>query len=489
MKTAGSDTAGGESTMRGDEMMAPTLRLSRHSLASLILFISGSALTGIAYGLPDPMIVSAIMFVLCLGIIWSLAVTGPLERRALMISFCVCWFWAGVSSIYAEYFNDPSQNSLDAAYFLEMVTKGDAADLGVLELLFLQENGGAMLLWRSIYDAFSLLGFEKVRYVGVAANVAMVSLSAVVGVRMVKTIFGHDSARICRFILLFSSCGLFWMFAAIHLRDAAVLLAVSILTQYWVGFLASPRGATLCKLLIASVIAFVAFGMLRSEFVFVPIAMLAAGLMAIFMGSSDRKERKRILLWAIVVGIPLGTWLIIQVQSDLAQAFFRGRQTYNDLTAAESGQGSLGNSLIMNQPAPIRLVLGFVYLLVFPVPFWSGFLEHTAYHLFKSFHALYMYALLPLVYLSAIRVFRNRASIGTPVLFLLFVAGGFAISISYTSLENRHFGTFLVSLLVLATVTDLRNSVERAAYRALLGKFLCMVLLVHLAWGSLKAVS
>jgi hypothetical protein len=300
--------------------------------------------------------------------------------------------------------------------------------------------------------------------------------------------FGRDAERMQRFILLFSSCGLFWMFAALHLRDSAALLAVSLLTLYWIRFLAKPVNARLWRLGLASAIGFFAFGMLRTEFVFVPVALLVAGLLAIFQSSNNRAERRRMLLWAIFLGLPIAVWLIVQVQSDIIQAILRGRETYNDLTSAESDQGSLGNSLIMEQPLPLRLILGFVYLLVFPVPFWSGFQEQTAYHLFKSLHVLFMYGLLPLATLSAHHVFKSRSIIGSPSLFLILVVCGFALGISYTSLENRHFGAFLVSLLVLSVVLDPRNPLTRKYYRAVAGHFLAAVVLVHLAWATLKVI-
>lgn len=490
MEAAGGDMVSGKAGSTGRASQAvPEIRLSRGTLVCVLLFLGGSVAGIAAYGTTEPLLVAALVFGSCRALMGLFGASDPFDRRAFAISFCTCWFWAGVAAIYAEVLHDPSQNDLDAAYFFETVTKGDASKLGILDLVFLQENGGAMLLWRTIYDAFSALGFEKGRYIGVAANTAMVAFSAVAGTRMVEALHGRDPRRLRRFTFLFPACGLFWMFGAIHLRDSAVLLSVTLLTLFWVRFLAVPGKGNLWKLVAASAVGFLAFGMLRTEFVFVPVAMLMAGLAAIFMGSSDRASRRRMLLWAAVVGLPFAVWVVIQLQSDLVQALLHGQETYNDLTAAESSQGSLGNSLIMNQPAPLRLVLGFVYLLVFPIPFWSGIQGGTAYHLFKTLHALFMYGLLPLAALSAHRVIRERSTIGAPALFLLLVVIGFALSISYTSLENRHFGAFLVSLLVLCTIPDPDDPRTGTAYVSLARKFLSSVFLVHLAWGILKAAA
>ncbi len=479
----------GDAAIAGTAGYADGIRLSRWALISVLLFLGGSFAGIAAYATPEPLFVAGLIFWICRAAMAMLGTSGPLDKRAFAIAFCMCWFWAGISALYAEFLHDPSQNNLDAAYFFETVTKGDASSLSLLDLVFLQENGGAMLLWRSIYDAFSALGFEKGRYVGVAANSAMVAISAVAGIRMVEAVNGPDPRRARRFTMMFPACGLFWMFGAIHLRDSAVLLSTTLLTLFWTRFLAAPGTGNFWRLAAASAIGFLAFGMLRTEFVFVPVAMLFAGLAAIFMGSSDRAGRRRMLLWAAALGVPFAVWAAVRLQSGVIQAILRGRETYNDLTAAESARESLGNSLIMNQPVPLRLALGFVYLLVFPVPFWSGFKEGTAYHLFKSLHALFMYGLLPLAAAAAHRVIRDRSTIGAPALFLLLISIGFALVISYTSLENRHFGAFLVSLMALCTIPDPADPRTGRAYRSLARKFLSIVLFVHLAWGILKAVA
>lgn len=71
-------------------------------------------------------------------------------------------------------------------------------------------------------------------------------------------------------------------------------------------------------------------------------------------------------------------------------------------------------TLIVSQPLPIRLVLGSVYLFVFPIPVWSGFQLESAYPLFKSLNAIYFYFLLPFLVIS-FRVLWRDAFSRTPL--------------------------------------------------------------------------
>src|SRR5439155_25375399 len=121
-------------------------------------------------------------------------------------------------------------------------------------------GAGAVVLWRSVYDLFAAFGFEKERYIGVTVNVFLVAMSGVIGMKMTKVAFGDDIRRVQRFILLYSGCGIFWLFASIHLRDAAMLFVFSALAFYWLKYLRTPRPANAGWLVGVSLAAFVAFG-------------------------------------------------------------------------------------------------------------------------------------------------------------------------------------------------------------------------------------
>ena len=170
----------------------------------------------------------------------------------------------------------------------------------------------------------------------------------------------------------------------------------------------------------------------------------------------------------------------------LIEALSAGNQSYTDHSISQS-YDSFGNALIVRQALPIRLALGSIYLFVFPVPFWSGFQLESAYHLLKSLHVLYMYAVTPLFALTIWRIVRCPQRRTPAVLFLVLVVLGITAGAAYSSLENRHFGAILGLLLSVAVIPDLSEVKERILYRRLLMFFVGSVGTVHLAWLILKA--
>jgi hypothetical protein len=145
-------------------------------------------------------------------------------------------------------------------------------------------------------------------------------------------------------------------------------------------------------------------------------------------------------------------------------------------------------ALIVNQSLPIRLVLGSIYLFVFPIPFWGGFQLESVQAFFKSANVVFFYFVLPLLAISLLKLVRHKRSRSVSVLFLLFLSLGFTVAIAGTSLETRHFGAFLIPIFVIATMPDLRADNERLQYKQYLFVILSGVIVVHLAWVILKVM-
>src|SRR5439155_12263130 len=122
------------------------------------------------------------------------------ERGAFRLVFFICWFWAGVAAIYANWLNDAGQLTSDAWGFYALAAREIGSDVEQLEELTV--GAGAVVLWRTIYDAFAAIGFEKGRYIGVTINTFLVAMSCVIGVTMTMVAFGRDTRRVRRFIVL-----------------------------------------------------------------------------------------------------------------------------------------------------------------------------------------------------------------------------------------------------------------------------------------------
>ncbi|MBA3035506.1 MAG: hypothetical protein FP814_03335 [Desulfobacterium sp.] len=467
----------------------PIVRVPVSSITFWALWILGIAMLSnfVAYGSIQPIFIG-VFFLLIFMLLLSLkGVGGRDEVRAYLLVYSVCWFWAGITAVYAIFFNDPSQvSSGDAAHFFNLSTSDDFSGLGIKDFLGISEGSVAIVAWRFLYDVFSFIGFEKGRYIGVTWNITLVALSAVTGVKMIGIVFGQDRDRIRRFTITFALCGMFWLFAAIHNRDASILFAVSLLTYCWVRYLNDLSACNLLLLVVASLVAFMSFALLRAEFVFIPLAMLMAGLSAAVFSTKIRGSRNKILLMVVVLALPMSFYLISMTGGDLVKALLSGNQWYSDSASVESGTDSLGMTLIVNQPVLIRLIFGFIYMFIYPIPFWVGLQLGAAYQLLKSFHALFMYAIIPLFALSVWRIATLKKLRTMPLLFLLFIICGFTLSVAFTSLETRHQGAFLPSLLVIAMVPNLTAIRDRLSYRNLLVLFLIAMFFIHLDWIVLK---
>ncbi len=458
------------------------LRINR---VNLVLLSVGALITLYAYSNPLPLFAAAIFYCTVYVVLCLPKVGGTYERRIFTRVFAVGFVMASISAIYANYFFDASQLYSDAAGFFHLAA-GQAKGLNLFELQVLHEGSVAIVIWSAVYDIFADLGFPRERYVGVLVNVTAVAFTGVVALKMTKLVYGQSLDRYKRLSTLFGTCGLFWLFAAIHVRDSVVLLSITTLTYAWAYFLSKPGlGWPLLQIIACSLLIGLFLGFLRGEFVFVPIAMLGAGTAALLVGRKGSRSRM-IPYMLVFFGFAIVLGLLSSYGDIIYAVLLRGGEGYSEHAAEQHSADSLGMTLIINQPMPIKLALGTVYLFVFPIPFWSGFQLESAYALFKSFNVLFFYFLLPLLALAVRQLWQHKVQRTPVILFMLFLSIGFALAIAGTSLETRHFGAFLVPIFMLAMLPDLRSPVVRHNYRQLLMVLLGGVVLVHLTWVGLK---
>lgn len=463
---------------------APPEAPSRPDYALLTLFLlgTGTLLQILAYDSIGPLFAALLLFGMGSIILWFTGWGGAEGRTAFRLMLSVGWMCAGIAALYYA-FGDPAHAHRDAEHFFRLSAR-QSGGTTLEDLAVVTEGAGAVLMWRAVYDTFGALGFEKERYIGIAVNVLLVAFTAVVGVRIVAHAYDGDRVRMKRVMILTSLCGLFWLFAGIHMRDAAVLLGVSGLALAWIRYMAQPEVGRIGGVAAATIIAVVFFGFLRTEFLFVPIAMLAAAGAARVFDARMEGRRGRLLLLLAFVGIPVAGYLLTLAQSNLFETLMRANEMYSRAAGSQSSDDSLGMRLIVGAPLPMRLILGSAYLFIFPIPMWSEL--ESAYGLFKTCQAIFMYGFTPLYLLAVWRVLRRRSLRTASSLFLLFLTVGFTVAIAATSLETRHFGAFLIPMLAFAVIPDLRTAADRGAYVRLLTLLLCTMTIVHSAWALLK---
>lgn len=457
----------------------------RTNLLNLSLFGFGAFINAASYLSFAPVLLAVLFFGFFYIVLYLTPLGGVWERRIFTRVFLVGFFMAGVAAVYANQFQDQSQLYSDAGGFYEMAAISPLRYLPLIELERIHEGALAIKIWASVYDFFSFLGFQRDRYVGILVNVCAVALTGVVTLKMARLMYFFDTSRFKRLTLLFSLCGLFWLFAGIHLRDSVVLLAVTALAHTWLYFLHKPDlSYRLIVVTVSSLLAGAFFGFLRGEFIIVPIATAIAATAALMFGVQSR--RRFISYFLVIIGLGLSGWLLLNFSDAIQYTLSRGNQSYAEHAAEQHSVDSLGMALIVNQPMPVRVLLGSIYLFLFPIPFWKGFQLESAYNIFKSFNVLLFYFLIPLFVLSLHKIWEDKSIRSPKLLFLLLFSLGFTVAIAGTSMETRHFGVFLPPMFLLALLPDFSIRAVRVNYKRLLMLTFAGVVLVHLTWIAIK---
>lgn len=450
----------------------------------VVIFLFGCVLNALVYETVAPVILAMIYLVFGMGLLKVTASTSFYEKKIYFRTFAVGWFMAGIAAFYADILGDLSQIELDAGEFYIWASQ-KSEGMSLEDISRLTEGAGAIVLWREVYDAFTVIGFEKGRYVGVLVNVLAVAFTGVIAVKMARHIYGDHPARLQRLCLLFACCGMFWLFAGVHIRDGVVLFAVSALSHAWVLYLSKPGvGLRLFYFLLINLASIVGFTFLRADFALVPICMAICGAAAIMFNQTKRRDIETLVIFVLASGVLVGVWIVFNDQ--LLDLLVKGNIGYSEFSKDRSSEGSLGASLIVNQTIPFRLVFGSMYLFVFPVPFWSGFQLELVFNLFKSFNVIFFYFFTPLLVLSVWKLWMTRSPRTSSVLFLFFCTLGFTLAIAASSLETRHFGAFFTPMFVLALLPELRIPRERKLYGKLLFLYLSAIFILHALWATLK---
>lgn len=444
----------------------------------------GALLIIFAYASFSPIILAFFVFSTGWSLLFTFDAGGFYERRIFSKMFAIGLLALGVSSIYILYLGEYQP---DAVYFFDMSASLDSS-VSLFELNAKTNSAAAIFIWGYLYHFAALLGFPREQYVGVILNILIVAYSSVIALKIARLIYGFDPCRFKRLIIFYSSCGLFWIFAGMHLRDASLLLIITLLFYFWVRFLVKPgMNIELFKVVFMTLGCGLLIGLFRFQFLYVPVAVAIAGLASLINLQSLRRNF-RWLFWLIFFVITISAELFYFKIFENARTIFElTNQSYFEGDSAVNPSGSLGMALIVNQLMVIRLLLGSVYLFVYPIPFWSGFQLESAYSLFKAINVVFFYFVIPLFVITVGQLWRNKAERLPIFLFLLYVSVGFTLAVAGTSLETRHLGVFLAPLFVLLLLPDLRLPTVLRNYRKILVMVLGGVAVVHLLWFVLKS--
>lgn len=391
---------------------------------------------------------------------------------------------AGIAAYYALVLLDPYQLASDASSFFELSSRAGPAR-SLQDLQTITEGAGAVVLWSWFYDGAAALGFPREPYIGISVNVLLVALSAVICASSARHLYGDDKYRVDRLVLFFTVSGNMWLFAALHIRDASILLVIMLLCHSWIAYLSQLEHRKVVAAVLVTLVAMPVLEVLRAEFFYVPllIGVIALGSLNFSRGRGDNRF---ITLVSLIFGLVLAAIAVVAFGDQIQTMFLTGREGYTDLSLAEARSGSLGTALIVEQPTLIRIALGVPYLYYFPIPFWVGALDPTAIMLFKSLNAFSFYFISAFLFAGAYMIVTDKRLRSPAFLFALGVPLAFSVSIALTSLETRHLGVFLPLFFLVSLMPDFRETAQRKLLRFTFSLTLIAMLFIHLTWFVLR---
>lgn len=459
---------------------------------SLALFsiVVGGSLQGYANGAFDSLVVALMFFISGLGFMWMVFRGAFPEARAFIMTYTICILVGAIAQNYSlAAFGNP-QSTPDAFTFVSMISPNPP--FVTMEDVRRGFNSPlAVVLWQQVYKLTWWMNIDYGPHIAVMFNAMVVGITGGLTVNIARSLFGNDHWRLRRVGTLFALCGMFWLFGAILIRDG-ITTAVNLLFVWsLVRWLTRPGPMSFVTALVTSGLCLWAMANLRTQAVFLfGLYWILAILCWMWQ---NRSSGLHILVIAFVVAAAIGLSnyfvsymdMIMQVQQNEAQY-------YGDVAARGHNDESLGMQLVINQPLPVRLVVGSVALMVYPIPLWAHFHAGAReYHIIKGYHGVYQLLIIPLVLsaviflLKELRARRREYAVFGFLLFYLIIS---IASVVVTSFETRHTSQFLPALIILAVLPDVRIARSRLSVANIAGWWFAVVVLVHVSWAIARFV-
>lgn len=410
------------------------------------------------------------------------------ETRAFLLTYAVSVFAGGLAQSYSLAVFNRLQSTVDAPKFLWLISL--QLPLRTLADVLHINAPLAVVVWQQVYKLTGWLGFQPGLYIGVMFNAFMMGLVGVLTVRIARDLFGDDEWRLRRVGTLVAANGLFILFGAVLIRDSFTTFVSTLVLWGIVRWLVRPTARTLLFAAALTGVSAWAMEYLRLEAVLLFAVYWFLAFLLWLFGRLDaiRLVVAAFALCAILVASP---YLAVYLQST-QQTQVSEIEKYASLATRTSSQGSLGVRLVVNQPLPIRLLLGSGALMINPFPLWTNFrIGSLDYHWIKGYNGIYQVLVLPLVFagaLAAFRLFRRDRKQALPLMFLVMYLIFNLESVVATSMEQRHLGQFLAAMVVLATLPDTRETITRHEVRKIAVLWFIVVAFLHLVWAALKFV-
>ena len=411
---------------------------------------------------------------------------GKHEQRAFWLTFATCVLVTGLSQIYAQMVFGHVQTGWDASLFYNVSTRHFWRN--VADIARYYDGAVAVFVWNRLYMLNTMLGFENGPWLGVLFNGFLVGLSAGLTIQTARYVVGSDARRLKLLGILFATCGMFWVFGALHLRDSFLLFTQTLLLYGFVRVLAIHQVSNV--ILLSIILFFVTLSSLylREEGVPLIAAFCVLGLMS---WTRDRKYSgvRLFLLW--IVGFIVASFFIdtfVSYQEFVLRKITRVQQHYKEAEALS--KAGLRYSWVVDQPLLIRLITGSVYMHIYPIPLWAYFKPvFSEIYWITGYQGLYLATITPFgvvgIY-TALKQTIRRGPNAPPLCFLALCPILTLFPVVVTSLEPRHLGQFLPAFLILSVLPDRRSPRIRSQLKLCCVLWYGAVVSIHFLYIAVK---
>lgn len=465
--------------------------LDRRTLNSAIiglLILLGGAIQGYANGTIDALFVAVLLLFTGFAVIKIVFPDKRSEMRAFLLTYGACVFAGGLAQLYSLQVFDNSQSTIDSFTFLREISP--QPPWTTMASLHPNINSRlAIVIWQQVYKMAYWLGLAFGPYTGIMFNAFVMGLTGSIAVATARKFFGDDLWRLHRVGTLFALCGLFILFGSVLIRDCFTTFFNALVLLWIIRWLIRPSFRNL--LFAALLIGVSAYAMVFLRLQAVALFWLYVFLAFLCWLLSQKMNMARLIatffaMCALLISSP---YILNYVQTS-EESRSEGMERYANKGRDTSSADSLGMRLVVNQPLPIRLVMGSGVMMISPIPLWANFkINSLDYDWIRGYHGFYQVITLPLIFaglLAVLRMVRRDWKQAVPLLFLVAYLFMNIAAVVTTSQEQRHLGQFLTAFLILAALPDTRKTATRKELQRIAIWWFSVVLLIHLAWAIMK---
>jgi hypothetical protein len=398
------------------------------------------------------------------------------ESTTYLLSFGISVFIAG---IFCYLFGN--DNYADVHHFYNLSRSG-WVDQNINEV---GSNGAlSVFVWRVFYSLSNGLGFPGGMWIGSMFNASLLGVTGALTVKTARIVWGNDFRRLTLVSFFFCFCPMLWMFGGTHIRDVFALFLNLVLVHVWIRMLTRASLINVVLVVLATVFLPTAMYYVRFESAKLPAVTAVCGTL-LFLSRIPRRD-------ALLIAFCLMGLCAILFQENLVLLTDRVLTIINYLRSAYMGGGSdasMGTLLVVNQPLPIRLLGGSLYLHLFPIPFWAGmFQTDSLFTILRGLNGLFIILVLPLAVLGLFQVVTNlfRSIIDRRQIFLLTFYGLMTAAVVMSSLEIRHLAQFFPVLFLISAFSDYQEPKTKQRLKHIYVAWLLGVLIIYGVWMIVK---